>query len=224
MGSIPFTVDQFFGVFAAYNESVWPAQLVLIAAAVGAILLALSRGRGRHRWVSGFLVLIWAWTGIAYHLVHFTKINPAARAFGALFILQAAIFLWWGVVRGQLNYGRPGGVRAAAAGAILLYAILFYPVLGALTGHAYMASPTFGAPCPAVIYTFGILLLAEAVPLWLLVVPVLWALLGSTAVLTFGVYQDLGLILSAVLAITLVVHGRRRRAEREPVPQSVHTA
>jgi hypothetical protein len=222
MGSVPFTVDQFFGVFAAYNGAVWPAQLVLIAAAVAALALALTRAPGRDRWVSGVLALLWAWTGIAYHLVHFTEINPAARVFGALFVLQSALFLWWGVVRGRLEYGRRGGARAAAAGVILLYALVVYPLLGALAGHAYMASPTFGAPCPAVIYTFGILLLAEVVPLWLLVVPVLWALLGSTAVLAFGVYQDLGLILSAVLAVALVVHDRRHHAGKEPVPQSVH--
>lgn len=142
---------------------------------------------------------LWAWTGVAYHLVHFTAINPAANVFGALFLLQAALFLWWGVGRGRLEYHRPTGLRAAASGAILLHALVVYPLLGGLAGHAYMASPTFGAPCPAVIYTFGVLLLADTVPLWLLVVPALWALIGSTAVLAFGVYQDLGLILSAAL-------------------------
>ena len=224
MGSVPFTAEQFFGVFAAYNEAVWPAQLVLIAAAVAVLALAWSRGAGRDRWVSGFLALLWAWTGIAYHLVHFTEINPAARAFGALFVLQAALFLWWGVGRGKLEYGRTRGVRATAAWAILLYAIVVYPLLGSLAGHAYMASPTFGAPCPVVIYTFGVLLLAGTVPLWLLVVPVLWALLGSTAVLAFGVYQDLGLILSAVLALTLLIRTRRRGTGDARVPHPARRA
>lgn len=190
MGSVPFTVDQFFGVFARYNEAVWPAQLVLIAAAVSVTAIALSRSAGRDRWVSGFLALLWTWTGIAYHLVHFSEINPAARAFGAFFVLQAALFLWWGVVRGRLAFGRP----------------------------------TFGAPCPTVIYTFGMLLLAENVPLWLLVVPVLWALLGSTAVVAFGVYQDLGLIVSALLALALIVRDRRPGAGRAAVPHPAHRA
>lgn len=220
MGSLPFSADQFFGVFAAYNGAVWPAQLVLVAAAVAAIALALSRAPSRHRWVSAFLTVLWAWTGIAYHLVHFTAINPAANAFGALFVLQAALFLWWGLVHGRLAYGRPTGRRAAVAGAILLYALAIYPVLGALAGHRYMASPTFGAPCPAVIYTFGILLLVEAIPLWLLVVPVLWAGIGSTAVIAFGVYQDLGLVLSAVVTVLFLIRARGRMRTADRLPES----
>lgn len=219
MGSVPFTAGEFFGVFAAYNEAVWPAQPVLVVAAVAAVALALSPLPTRHRWVSAFLALLWAWTGVAYHLVHFTTINPAARAFGAIFLLQSVAILWWGVVRGRLVYGRPAGLRAVAAGAILVYALVVYPLLGALTGHPYMASPTFGAPCPAVLYTFGVLLLAEAVPVWMVVVPVLWALIGSSAVVAFGVYQDLGLILSAAIAGGMIFQARRRGSGERPAPE-----
>ncbi len=30
---LPFTVEQFFGVFQAYNSAVWPAQVFLLALA-----------------------------------------------------------------------------------------------------------------------------------------------------------------------------------------------
>jgi len=32
---IPFTAEQFFEVFAAYNRGIWPAQLVLVGLAGG---------------------------------------------------------------------------------------------------------------------------------------------------------------------------------------------
>jgi hypothetical protein len=94
---------------------------------------------------------------------------------------------------------------------------VIYPVLGDLTGHEYMASSPFGAPCPAVIYTFGILLLARRVPLWLLIVPAIWALIGSSAVVAFGVWQDLGLLAIAVLTIPVLTRDQRKHRRRETV-------
>jgi hypothetical protein len=40
---LPFTQDEFFAVFAAYNRAVWPAQVVLYALAAGLLGLLLFR-------------------------------------------------------------------------------------------------------------------------------------------------------------------------------------
>ncbi|MHA1236096.1 MAG: DUF6064 family protein [Candidatus Hodarchaeales archaeon] len=41
----------------------------------------------------------------------------------------------------------------------IVYAMLFYPVIGFLTGHPYPDYPIFGiAPCPVAIFTFGMFL------------------------------------------------------------------
>jgi hypothetical protein len=117
-----------------------------------------------------------------------------------MFVIQAVLFLGWGVARGRLVFLTDRPAQRMAAGAILTYALVIYPLLASLSGHPYLASPTFGAPCPTVIYTFGLLLLARSVPAWLLVIPGLWALVGSSAVLAFGVLQDVGLLASAVVA------------------------
>jgi hypothetical protein len=214
MLTVPFSAEDFFGVFAAYNEFIWPAQVLLTVAAAGVVALTFRRSRAADRWVAGFLAFLWLWTGVIYHLLHFRTINPAAAAFGALFVLQALLFFWWGVVRGRLSFAPAATLRHAVAAAILLYALGVYPLLGALQGHAYLASPTFGAPCPAVIYTFGILLLARSVPFWLLITPGLWALIGSSAVYAFGVVQDLGLLASAIATFALLTMGRRHERRR----------
>ena len=80
---VPFTVDQFFDVFARYNNGVWPAQWLLNALAVVVVALVVQ-GRPSHgRWISSALALLWGWMAVAYHFAYFTGINPAAWAFGA---------------------------------------------------------------------------------------------------------------------------------------------
>ncbi|HET9096543.1 MAG TPA: hypothetical protein VFN37_07770 [Candidatus Baltobacteraceae bacterium] len=37
---MPFTIDQFYAVFAAYNHAVWPAQYALFALAAFAVYFA----------------------------------------------------------------------------------------------------------------------------------------------------------------------------------------
>ena len=60
------------------------------------------------------------------------------------------------------------------------------------------------APCPTTIATFGALLwlrLPRRRAGVLLVIPALWAVVGSLAALRLGVLQDLGLPLAASLAV-----------------------
>ena len=73
---------------------------------------------------------------------------------------------------------------------MIVYAMLLYPAIGALAGQSYPAVPVFGvAPCPLVIFTFGVLLLADPLPLRLLIVPLLWSLVGGSAALLLQVPQ-----------------------------------
>jgi hypothetical protein len=45
----------------------------------------------------------WAWMGLVYHIGFFRFINPAALGFGIAFLVQAWLFLVWGVnTRGRV--------------------------------------------------------------------------------------------------------------------------
>lgn len=214
MLDLPFSADDFFGVFVAYNEAVWPAAFVLPL--LGLLAVGLAFRGGRSHWVAGFLAALWGWTGVAYHLVHFSSVNPAAWLFGVLFVGQALLFLWHGVLRRRLRFAARYDAAGVAGRALLLYALVLYPVLGHLGGHVYPATPTFGAPCPVVIYTFGLLLLARPrVPAWLLAIPFAWGVLGLSAVWAFGVRQDAGLIVAAVVGTALIVRRNRGLARQE---------
>src|SRR5689334_7212478 len=86
---LPFTREQFLAVFAEYNRGVWPAQV--IAYAIGFVIVALiGRRSARHdRWIAAALALMWGWTGVAYHVLYFVRINKLALVFGALFAAEA---------------------------------------------------------------------------------------------------------------------------------------
>ena len=214
--AMPFTVEQFFDVFRRYNEAIWPLQWVLVASAVLAVFVALRGGSRADRAASMVLAVLWLWAGVMYHLVFFRTINPVAVWFGVLFVSQGALLAWFGL-RCGLTFHPRGDGAGIAGGVLLLYVLVLYPVLGHALGHRYPAAPTFGLPCPLTIFTFGLLLWARPpVPRSLLVIPTLWAIVGTVAALRFGVREDFGLLVAAVLAasVLLVRGGRRRHALR----------
>lgn len=211
---LPFTREQFFGVFAAYNTAVWPAQLaayLLGLVVVAALLRPSPRG---HRVVAGVLAFLWVWTGVAYHGLFFARINPLALAFGALFVVQGGLFAIAGLAGQRLVFGRPPGFGSVVGGALVAYAAVVYPLLGLWTGHAYPAQPMFGiTPCPLTLFTLGVLLLTTApVPRGLLVVPLLWSVVGGSAAFLLGVPQDWPLLFSGLTVVLLVLRDRRRAA------------
>ncbi|MCO6480793.1 MAG: hypothetical protein J5I94_29395 [Phaeodactylibacter sp.] len=206
----PFTKEQFLEVFRAYNEAVYPAQYVLYLIAFAALTLLFLRRSGSSKAISGLLAIMWIWTGVAYHWMFFSAINKAAYGFGALFVLQGVAFLYFGF-RGKLSFGAVGRFSTTAAWILLVYALVLYPLVGRAMGHYYPETPTFGLPCPLTIFTFGMLLLTNRrVPRWALAIPTIWALIGSSAVFAFGIYQDLGLLVSAVVAWAFFIFGKDR--------------
>lgn len=211
---LPFTREQFFGVFADYNTTVWPAQIVAYGLGL-MVLAALLRPSTRgHRWVAGVLAVMWVWTGLVYHGLFFARINPAALAFGALFVVQGVLFVVAGVATRRLAFGHSAGGAAMTGWALLVYAAVIYPLLGRWAGHGYPAQPTFGiTPCPLTLFSFGVLLLTRApVPRWLLIIPLVWSLLGGSAAFLLGVPQDWPLLFSGVAVLMLLILRDRRRA------------
>ncbi|MEX0957956.1 MAG: DUF6064 family protein [Burkholderiales bacterium] len=154
---LPFTVEQFFGVFRLYNTTVWPVQVFLLALAVLALIFIALRRSWSGMAVSAILALLWIWLGAAYHLAFFARINPAAYAFGALSIVGALLFAWHGVVRRRLTFAFCRDARTGLGVTLLAFALLVYPVWASLSGHGYPELPTFGLPCPTTIFTIGLL-------------------------------------------------------------------
>lgn len=207
----PFTVMDFFEILREYNLGVYPMHWVLLGLAVVVVGLQLTRGGARHRLSVLILGFFWVWMALVFHLKYFTIINPAAKLFAALFIVQAVLLVWKGVVRKELRFGYPGGPRFYAGMILILYALAAYPLLGRFFGHQFPASPTFGLPCPTTIFTVGIFyLLLVPFPRLVLIVPIIWSAIGSAAVFQYAVYEDLGLLAAGVAAIVLLFVPQKR--------------
>jgi hypothetical protein len=204
--SLPFTTDQFLQIFAKYNVAVWPAQLVIYLLGASCVVLAPLRSIWSSRLISLILSVFWLWMGIAYHFLFFSKINQAAWLFGAMFILQALILIYAGVITRKLSFHFPRDVYGIGGTVVLAYAFVIYPALGYLGGHNYPAAPTFGLPCPTTIFTFGILLFAKPkVPVYVLIVPLVWALIGFFGALSLTITEDLGLPAAGLVATMLIL-------------------
>lgn len=203
---MPFTSEQFFHIFEKYNVSVFPMQIVLVFMAVLTIWLTLKPKRFSNEFVSGLLGFLWIWTGLVYHLIFFTQINPAAYVFASLFVLQGALFLYEGIAKKRLGFCFEMNSYGFIGAMIIIYALPIYPLVGYLSGRIYPASPTFGAPCPTTIFTFGLLLWTNKnASLHLLIIPILWALIGSFAFSVFGVREDMGMLVAGILALILLL-------------------
>ena len=208
---MPFSAEQFMDVFRKYNNAVYPMQLVLFILAGVTILLIFNRhGRNGSKWISLLLSLFWTWMGVFYHLLFFSTINKAAYLFGLLFILQGILFFYFGFVRHKLVFHFEPNKYGITGLVIIFYALILYPVFGYLQGHIYPSSPTFGLPCPTTIFTFGILLWTQPkFPKGILVIPFLWSIVGLAAAFSFGMKEDLALILCAIgTTVLILLHGR----------------
>jgi hypothetical protein len=189
---LPFTKEQFFDLFAAYNAALWPALVALWIASVMASALLLSSRRPSDRWISALLAAHWAWSALAYHVAFFTRINPAAWVFAALFLLQAAVIFWWGVVQGRLSFAPWRNGWAPVGWALVAYSLV-YPGINAVQHLSLSRIPTFGVPCPTTIFTAGLLMLATPRSWRVASIPVIWSVIGGSAAFLLDVRADYAL-------------------------------
>lgn len=204
--TLPFSLDEFLDVFAAYNRLLWPGALLLWIAGVVALVLFLRRDHRATKVMGWTLVAQWAWSGAAYHLAFFRAINPVAVAFGALFLVQAGLLAWWTLRATPTAFPRPTSMWGRI-GVVLIGYALAYPLLGLALGLDYPRLPTFGVPCPTTLFTVGALLVArETAPRWLGLIPLAWTAVGGSAAFLFGIHADLALpVAGTVLLMSMVL-------------------
>jgi hypothetical protein len=207
---LPFTREQFFELFAAYNARFWPVLIALWIASAGVSVLLFSRRPPPNRWICALLAAHWAWSALAYHAAFFSRINPAAWIFALLFLVQAALFVWLGIVRRRLFFALPHNRRQALVAWLFVGYSLFYPAINAMQHHTVSKIPTFGVPCPTTIFTAAILMLAAPRSWPLAIVPLAWSLLGGSAAVLLDVRADYAL---PIAGIALAIDSTRKRRE-----------
>jgi hypothetical protein len=198
--NLPFTETQFLDLFGAYNSMFAPVEIVLWFLTLVAVV-QLMRDRAAGAAIALLAAVHWAWSGVAYHALYFTSINPAAWLFAVLFVAQAIGFMWVGRGRATLSFDWRASPRYVLSAVFLVYALI-YPALGPLTGHPFPRAPIFAVPCPTVLFTAGVLLAAAPpVSRWLFAVPIAWSLVGGSAALTLGITPDFMLFAAAAVLL-----------------------
>jgi hypothetical protein len=200
-------LNQFLAAFGRADTTAWPMQIVWYAAAVAIVGLALWPAR---RWSSPLICALaaayFAWIGIGY----FAWLSPGIGMSGvwaAVFTLQAVLLVVAGVARRDLVI-RPRWDLSSGLGAVFIaYALIGYPLVGVLSGHALRVVPTFGvSPCATVAFFFGLLLWAvPPAPTYLLLVPLAWALTAAPPNMATGVAADIGMLVAALIATGLII-------------------
>ena len=207
--TLPFTLEQFLDVFAAYNRLLWPGALLLWIASLVAFIRLLRGDVRATRLIGWLLVVHWSWSGAGYHVAFFRDINPAALYFGVLFLAQAAFFAWW-TLRAPAAAFDAQPTAWSRLGRLLMGYALAYPALGLVFGLSYPRMPTFGVPCPTVLFTVGALLVARAAaPRWLGLIPLAWTVVGGSAAFLFRVRADLALVVAGGMLLVSMLLPRR---------------
>jgi hypothetical protein len=202
---LPFTPEQFFDVFRQYNLAVWPMQIFFYILAIAALFLAVKETKYSNRVITTILAFFWLWIGIAYHLIYFSSINPAAYIFAGLFSVQGILFFISDTAPQKPWYRFHINNYSIIGTIFILYGLIIYPIWGYYLGHIYPQSPTFGLPCPTTIFTFGLLLWTDTkIPKYLLVIPMLWSLIGFLAAIQLGILEDIMLLATGLMATSLI--------------------
>jgi hypothetical protein len=200
-------LNQFLAAFGRADTAAWPMQIVWYAAAVAMVGLALWPAR---RWSSPLICALaaayFAWIGIGY----FAWLSPGIGLSGvwaAVFTVQAVLLVVAGVARRDLVI-RPRRDLSSGLGAVFIaYALIGYPLVGVLGGHALRVVPLFGvSPCATVTFFFGLLLWAvPPAPAHLLWVPLAWALNAAPPNMATGIEADYGMLAAALITTGWII-------------------
>ena len=217
------TEEQLLDVFAAYNAQIWPMQIVAYLLGIAGFILAFRKSNLSNRLIPAILAFFWLWVVLMFWLPSAGQGFAPGYIFAGIFLVQGVLFLFQ-VLRPKLAFGFHSTPAAWAGVFFVLYALVGYPLFGALIGHTYPNASPFGlTPCPLVAFTFGLFLLTvQKIPRTLLTIPLFYALSGFLWV-SIGMVEDIGMILSGLVGIWLIWTRGCQSCSRplpEPFPKS----
>lgn len=211
---LPFTIETYFAAIAQYNLTIWPVPLAGEALGLVALGLAARPFLASSRLIGLILIVAWLWSGIGFHLLHFSQINFAAPGYAALFLLQGILIGWFCVVRRGLAFRFVPNLFGFAALLVAVLAVMTWPLVGLLVGDGLAAAPVFATdPTATALLTLSLLLMARGPgALWLSVVPVLWTLVDGATYFVLGAPVGLLFPLLGLVVVILLVLKRRADA------------
>lgn len=211
---LPYSLDAYFALMAAYNAEwltmVLLAGLLAIATAALALFLPDRAANWRSRAIAGYLAAAWVWIGIVHQLGMMADLNFLAPVYGIAWIGQGILLAWTGLILGKLKFGFQPGLSGALAKTLIVFGLVIYPAILFTLDHDWKSLPLAGtAPSPTVIFTAGLLLTTRnGTPLSLFIVPLAWAAVSGLSAYLLDHAIDYTVSVAVVVALSLALYER----------------
>lgn len=215
-----FSPRTYYRLFALYNADFWPLQITVLAAGAAILVLAFAeRPAWRGRAIAALLAAAWLFVAWAWHLERYGAINFAGRWFALAFAIQALLLVGAGVFRDGLRLAPRSHPAAILGMALFAFALAIQPLIGPLAGREWASAELFGlAPDPTAVGTLGLLVSAERIRWWLLVVPLLWCAITGLTLWTMDAPDAFVTPLAGAIAIALAVWRGVARDREDATP------
>ena len=208
-----FSQRSYYRMIDLYNEAVWPAHLLALAAGL-VVIGCIARPAPRRRRIA-LLVLAaaWAWVAWAYHLERYADINTAGSWFALAFGVQALLLCCMAL---RAQGAAPARMQKQVALGLAGLAVIAYPLLAPGSSRGWGQAEVFGiAPDPTAIATLGVLLASRANPItWL--IPLAWCAVSGATLMELRVGYAWLLPTFAILAIAAGLLFRHARQSAAP--------
>lgn len=204
-----FTYDTVVRVFGSYNDSIWPMQVIAYLLVFAVWFVAARKTKYSDRIIAAILAFFWLWVGTKFWLPFGANV-PLFNLVGALFIFQGILFLI-GVVKPSVTYRFEENAFSYMGIALMLYAMVGFPVGALLMGRVYPQMGIVGMfPCPTVLFTCGLLLCTRGkLAKYMLAIPLLWGIAGMYWT-TLGLFEGAGLTVGTLTAVAMIVYRDRK--------------
>ena len=176
---ILFSEMVYYRQFELYNQAIWPLHgvAILFSLLIGYALWKKPVWAGRV--ISSLLVVSWLWVAWAFLYQRFHQIHIVANWYAFGFVLQAGLFVWYGVIKNCLSRYATSHLRVIIGAGGVFIALVLYPFIPLIAGRSGLQFEMFAiAPDPTVLATLAILYSYKTAKV-LYVIPVIWVIVSG---------------------------------------------
>lgn len=200
-----FSPRVYYRLFELHNHSLWPAQLLTVAAGFGMVFALTRPNIVRTRLTFVVLGIIWIWVGWAFFWVRYATINWAAPYVAPAYALEGLMLIAAGLLKKQFSFSSAAAFPRKAAIVLLAAILVGYPLIAPAIGRSWSAAEVFGiAPDPTALATLAVLAASpKGGRLVLMVIPLLWIVISTATLWTLQSPEYWIAPLAAVLALAI---------------------
>ncbi|GJL99073.1 MAG: hypothetical protein DHS20C07_07530 [Methyloligella sp.] len=212
-----FSPEVYFSSIAFYNQSIWPLPLLAIAISLLFFWLTLKLDPKKSIVAVFILALGWAWCGAIYHFKFYQQINWMAYYYGWVFIGQSVLMMGWllktwliipkqeSASHSETQIVQNSKWQQTVGKTLIGLSVFALPLVGLIDGPNIKASLLLGlSPAPTLLATFGLKLISEKTPWWLLIIPVSFSIVGLLTSHTIGSVQVIAYLLCLISAFMVI--------------------